>query len=118
MNYYEIYSEQIKALYNRKLSLSVHKELMEMTFKYSEKNKIEDEIKNKHLLELESKNKYIIKCSNCIDGKIPQKEDTDNAFGIMPRIELIKCKRCYGSGKIAILEEELPRYTTFIKGKF
>ena len=117
INDYERYSEQIKALYNRKLSLSVNKELIEMTFKYSEKNKIENEIKNKHLLELESKNKYIIKCSNCIDGKIPQKEDTDNAFGVIPRIELIKCKRCYGSGKIAILEEELPRYATFIKGK-
>lgn len=118
MNDYEIYSEQIKALYNRKLSLSVNKELMEMTFKYSEKNKIEDEIKNKHLLELESKNKYIIKCSNCIDGKIPQKPDTDNACGVLRGYELIKGKRCYGSGKIAILEEELPLYTTFIKGKF
>ena len=116
-NDYEKYSKQIEDLYNRKLRLSVNKELMEMTFKYSEKSKIENEIKNNHFLELESKNKYILKCPSCLDGKNPQKEDTDNAFGVMPRIELIKCKRCHGSGNIAILEEDLPRYVLCIQGK-
>lgn len=116
-NDYEKYSKQIEDLYNRKLRLSVNKELMERTFKYSEKSKIENEIKNEHFLELESKNKYILKCPNCLDGKNPQKEDTDNAFGVMPRIELVKCKLCHGSGNIAILEEDLPRYVLCIQGK-
>lgn len=116
MNQYERYSEQIKDLYSRKLSLSVNQELMEMTFKYSDKSKIENEIRNKHLLELEAKNKYILKCPNCLDGKKPQREDTDNAFGVYPSWEFIKCKTCKGTGKIAILEEDLSRYATKIDG--
>lgn len=116
MNDYEKYSKQILDLYNRKLSLSVNQELMNMTFKYSDKSKIEDEIKNKHLSELQSKNKYIVKCPHCLDGKIPKREQDDNSFGVCLGWEITGCRYCKGIGNIAILEEDLPLYTTFIKG--
>lgn len=116
MNDYEKYSKQILNLYNRKLSLSVNKELINMTFKYSEKSKIENEIRTNHLQVLESKNKYILKCPNCLDGKIPKREQDNNAFGVCLGWEIIECRYCKGIGNIAILEEDLPLYTTFIEG--
>lgn len=116
MNQYEKYSKQIKDLYDRKLKWSVNQELMDTTFKYSDKSKIESEIRNNHLSVLEFKNKYILKCPNCLNGKIPKREDDENAFGVYLGWELIECKYCKGIGNIAILEEELPLYATFIKG--
>ena len=116
MSQYEKYSEQIKDLYDRKIRWSVNQELMNTTFKYSDKNKIENEIKNKHLQVLESKNKYILKCPNCLNGKIHKREEDYNSFGVCLGWEIIECKYCKGVGNIAILEEDLPLYTTFIKG--
>ena len=114
MKDYERYSEQIKALYNRKLSLSVNQELMEMTFKYSDKSKIENQIKNRQLLELESKVKYILKCPNCLDGTV--KKENDNRFESVNSYSIIKCNRCNGTKQIAVLEEDLSRYITRIEG--
>lgn len=108
------YEEQIEMLYSRKLSLSVYQELSEMTFKYSDRSKIEDEIRRSHLSILESKNKYILKCPNCLDG-IVEKED-DNSFESVNSYSIIKCNRCKGTRKIAVLEEDLDRYIIKIKG--
>ena len=114
MEDYKRYSEQIKALYDRKISLSVHQELMEMTFKYSDKSKIENKIRNNHLLELESKNKYILQCPSCLDGTVTK--ENDNRFESVNTYSTIQCNRCKGTNLIAVLEDDLHRYIKLVKG--
>lgn len=110
----EKYYSQIIDLYNRKLSLSVGNELTNLTFKFGDKSKIEEQVRQKHIKELDSKDKYILKCPSCIDGTV---EIIKSEFGEYTETKHTKkCNRCNGTRLIAVLEDDLHRYISVVKG--